>query len=77
MTAVLVVLWLAVLARGRARVGRWLAVETAGLLFFGAITVLALTVDPRLGGVLAGVGWFSHGLWDVYHWIHSRGGKPA
>ena len=54
-----------------------MAVETAGLLFFGSITVLALTVDPRLGGVLAGVGWFSHGLWDVYHWIHSRGGKPA
>lgn len=72
MTAVLVVLWLCVLAVGRARDGRWFVVETTGLLFFGAITIAALAVDPRLGGVLAGVGWLSHGLWDVYHWIHDR-----
>lgn len=72
MTAVLVVLWLGALARGRVRDGRWFAIETAGVFFFGAITILALTVDPRLGGVLAGVGWFSHGLWDTYHWVHNR-----
>lgn len=57
---------------GPARDGRWFAVETAGLFFLGAITVAALTVDPRLGGVLAGVGWFAHGLWDAYHWVNDR-----
>lgn len=71
MTAVLVVLWLWALARGLVRDG-WFGVETAGVFGFGAVTVAALAVDPRLGGVLAGVGWFSHGLWDAYHFVHDR-----
>lgn len=72
MTAVLVLLWLWALARGLARDGRWFGIETAGVFFFGAITVAALSVDPRLGGVLAGVGWFTHGLWDAYHFVRDR-----
>jgi hypothetical protein len=72
MTAVLVLLWLCALATGLARDGRWFGIETAGVFGFGAITVAALSVDPRLGGVLAGVGWFAHGLWDAYHFVHNR-----
>jgi hypothetical protein len=72
MTAVLVALWLCALARGLAQEGRWFTVETVGVFAFGAITVAALVVDPRLGGVLAGLGWFGHGLWDLYHFAHNR-----
>jgi hypothetical protein len=72
MTAVLVLLWLCALARGLARDGRWFGIETAGVFAFGGITIAALAVDPRLGGVLAGVGWFAHGLWDAYHFAHDR-----
>lgn len=71
MTAVLVLLWLWALARGLAQDG-WFGFETVGVFFFGAITVVALAVDTRLGGVLAGVGWLGHGLWDVYHFVHDR-----
>lgn len=72
MTAVLVLLWVWALARGLARDGRWFGIETAGVFAFGAVTVMALAVDPRLGGVLAGVGWFAHGFWDAYHYVHDR-----
>lgn len=72
MTAVLVLLWLCALARGLARDGRWFGIETTGVFAFGAVTVAALAVDPRLGGVLAGVGWLAHGFWDAYHYVHDR-----
>lgn len=72
MTAVLVLLWVWALVSGLTRDGRWFGVETAGVFFFGAITVVALAVDPRLGGVLAGVGWFTHGIWDAYHYARDR-----
>jgi hypothetical protein len=67
MTIVLVGLWLWTLIAGRARDGRLFAIETIGTVAFGAITLATLAVDPRIGGVLTGIGFFSHGLWDIAH----------
>lgn len=61
MTVVLVLLWVWAIWRGRARDGRWFTIETAGMLGFGAITVLAVLVDQTLGGVLVGIGFVAHG----------------
>jgi hypothetical protein len=72
MTAVLGPLWLWVLARGRARDRPWFAIETLGLVFFGGVTIAAVLADARLAGILAGVGWFTHGLWDAYHFTKDR-----
>lgn len=68
MTAVLVPLWIWAVLRGRARDGRWFTIETVGMVAFGAITVAAVSVDPKVGGVLSGIGFFAHGVWDVYHY---------
>jgi hypothetical protein len=72
MAAVLGPLWLWVLARGRARDRPWFAIETLGFLFFGGLTIAAVIADARLAGILAGVGWFTHGLWDAYHFTKDR-----
>jgi hypothetical protein len=72
MTAVLGPLWLWVLARGRVRDRPWFAIETLGLAFFGGLTIAAVVADARLAGILAGVGWFTHGLWDAYHFAKDR-----
>ena len=72
MTAVLGPLWLWVLARGRARDRPWFAIETLGLVFFGGLTIAAVVADARLAGILVGVGWFTHGLWDAYHFAKDR-----
>lgn len=67
MTVVLVWAWLWTLVAGRREDGRLFTVQTGGMVLFGAITLAAVAVDPRIGGVLAGVGFFAHGLWDVAH----------
>jgi hypothetical protein len=72
MTAVLGPLWLWVLARGRVRDRPWFAIETLGLAFFGGLTIAAVVADARLAGILVGVGWFTHGLWDAYHFAKDR-----
>jgi hypothetical protein len=71
MTLVLLLLWAWTIARGRARDGRWFTIETAGMVVFGGLTVLAVLVDPKLGGVVAGLGWLTHGLWDGYHLLRN------
>jgi hypothetical protein len=72
MTAILGLLWLWVLARGRARDRPWFSIETLGLVFFGGLTIAAVVADARLAGILAGVGWLTHGLWDAYHFAKDR-----
>jgi hypothetical protein len=67
MSLVLVLLWLWSLARGRFRDLRMFSLQTAGMVGFGAVALVCASVDPRLGTMLAGVGFLAHGAWDVYH----------
>jgi hypothetical protein len=67
MTALLVPLWLwAVVRRRFTDVGTFSA-QTAGMVGFGTVTLLCAAAQPRLGAVLAGVGFLAHGVWDAYH----------
>ena len=72
MTAILGLLWLWVVARGRAHDRPWFSIETLGLVLFGGLTIAAVVADARLAGILAGVGWLAHGLWDAYHFAKDR-----
>jgi hypothetical protein len=72
MTVILGPLWLAVLARGRSGDRPWFTIETLGMVFFGGLTIAAVLADARLAGILAGVGWLTHGVWDGYHFAKDR-----
>jgi hypothetical protein len=72
MTGFLFLLWVLALARGRFRDGRQFALQTAAMVFFGALTLLPLPFDARTAGVIAGIGFFTHGLWDAYHLAKNR-----
>jgi hypothetical protein len=72
MTVILGLMWLWALARGRTQDRYWFNLETLGLVFFGGLTIAAFVADARLAGVLAGVGWLAHGLWDAYHFAKDR-----
>jgi hypothetical protein len=45
-----------------------LTAQTAALLGFGGLAVVALFVAPRAGMVLAGLALASHAAWDVVHY---------
>ncbi len=66
MTVVLVVLWLSAIARRRFTESTF-TLETAGMVFFGAITVLIVATESTTAIVVAGLGWLCHGVWDAYH----------
>lgn len=72
MTVLLFLLWIVAIARGRARDGRWFAIQTSGMVVFGGLTLLALPVDAQVAAVIAGVGFFAHGLWDAYHFAKNK-----
>lgn len=54
-------------ARGQLRRRGVLALQTAGLLGFGALALLALFLDPAVGHYVVAAGWFGHAIWDVAH----------
>lgn len=54
-------------ARGKLRRPGVLRLQTAGLLGFGALAVLALFLDPAVGHYVVAAGWFGHAFWDVAH----------
>jgi hypothetical protein len=66
-TVVVVLLWLWAVARRRFTEIGTFSVQTAGTVGFGAITLLCVAVEPRLGAALAGLGFLAHGVWDGYH----------
>jgi hypothetical protein len=72
MTVVLVLLWLWALARRRFTDHGTFTVQTAGMVGFGALTLLCAAVQPTLGVALAGVGFLAHGLWDAYHFAVNK-----
>ena len=44
-----------------------LLVQTGGLLLFGGLALVGLTVAPEAARYVLAAGWFGHGLWDLVH----------
>jgi hypothetical protein len=42
------------------------------MLAFGSIVLVALYVDPDLGGKLVGITIIGHAVWDAYHYLRDR-----
>jgi hypothetical protein len=59
-------------ARGQLRKGGGLPLQIAGMLGFGAIALLALSVSPTLGGYLVAAALIGHAAWDVVHFRLNR-----
>jgi len=53
------------LLRTRTRPG--VTLETAGLLLYGALAVLALLLAPAVGLVVVALTLIAHGAWDLWH----------
>ena len=45
--------------------------QTAGMLVFGSAILVALYVNPGLGGKLVGITILGHGAWDAYHYLRN------
>ena len=59
--------------RGQLRKPGGLPLQTAGMLVFGSIILVALFyVDPDLGGKLVGIAILGHAAWDAYHYLRDR-----
>ena len=59
-------------ARGLWRRPGGLPLQTVGMLAFGSIVLLALYVDPDLGGNLVAFALIGHAAWDAYHYVRNR-----
>ena len=75
-SVVLLVAALVFLVLGVAR-GQWqrpggLPLQTAGMLAFGSTALVALYVNPALGGKLVAVALIGHAAWDAYHLLRNR-----
>ena len=68
MSGVVLLLWLWTVARRRYTDGATFSLQTAGMVGFGALTLLCVVVAGRWGILLAGVGFLAHGVWDLYHY---------
>ena len=71
LVATLVFLVLGV-ARGQRQRPGSLPLQTVGMLAFGSTALLALYVDPDLGGKLVAIALFGHAAWDAYHLLRNR-----
>jgi hypothetical protein len=58
--------------RGQLRKPGGLPLQTAGMLAFGSIVLVALYVDPDLGGNLVAFALIGHAGWDAYHLLRNR-----
>jgi hypothetical protein len=67
MSIIVVVLWLWTVAQRRFRDARTFSLQTAGMVVFGAATLVCAVIAPRWGILLAGVGFLVHGVWDACH----------
>nr|WTA66416.1 hypothetical protein OHB51_28685 [Micromonospora sp. NBC_00855] len=68
MTLLLVPLWVWAATRRRFSPTRTFSVQTAGMMVFGAITLLTAATQPQVGIAVAAVGFLAHGIWDAYHY---------
>jgi hypothetical protein len=69
---VAVLLWLWTVARGRYHDAGTFALQTAGVLGFGAVTLVCGLIAPRWGILLVGLGFLAHGGWDAYHFRQNK-----
>jgi hypothetical protein len=58
--------------RGQLATPGGLPLQTVGMIAFGAAALVALAVNPDLGGKLVGIAILGHGVWDVYHYRKDR-----
>jgi hypothetical protein len=59
-------------ARGLLRRPGGLTLQAVGMLAFGSIGLVALYVDPDLGGKLVAIALLGHAAWDAYHYLRDR-----
>jgi uncharacterized membrane protein len=59
-------------ARGQVQRPGGLRLQTVGMLAFGSTVLVALYVDPDLGGKLVGIAILGHAAWDAYHYLRDR-----
>jgi hypothetical protein len=59
-------------ARGLWRRPSGLPLQTAGMLTFGSIVLVALYVEPNLGGKLVAFALIGDAAWDAYHYLRDR-----
>ena len=57
---------------GQLRKPGGLPLQTVGMLAFGSTVLLALHVDPGLGGKLVAIVILGHAAWDAYHYLRNR-----
>lgn len=43
------------------------ALQIAGMVFFGGVALVALALDPPLGTLVIAGGWLAHAVWDLGH----------
>lgn len=72
MTVVAVLLWLWGVLRRRFADGATFTLQTAGMVGFGAATLVCAVLAPRWALALAGIAFLAHAAWDAYHY---RAGK--
>lgn len=53
--------------RGELREPGVLTLQSAGLLVFGLLAVLAIAAAPELGRYVVAAGWAGHAVWDYFH----------
>ncbi|MFI8184170.1 hypothetical protein ACIF70_27145 [Actinacidiphila glaucinigra] len=53
--------------RGELRRSGVLVLQTAGLVGFGVLAMVALAMDHSLGWYVLAAGWLSHAVWDFAH----------
>jgi hypothetical protein len=59
-------------ARGLWRLPGGLPLQTVGMLAFGSTVLVALYVNPDLGGKLVAIALIGHAAWDAYHFVRNR-----
>jgi hypothetical protein len=67
-----VIYWIWGAVRGQLWRPRWFTLETAGVLGFGAVMLVALSLEPPHDGHLLAAGWLGHTAWDVAHYRADR-----
>jgi len=67
MSVLVLLVWLWTVLRRRFTDGATFTVQTAGMIGFGAVTLICAVLAPRWGTLLAGAGFLAHAAWDAYH----------